>query len=125
MRSEEAFKAYWEGALCWSDHALTEEQKTARCRAWFGLEFSCRHAFRDQHNQIICSTDGQHCVPEILSSKMEYCAYFTQMPCNLLQVIKAQSLLQDDTIIPEPTESCSSKATVGSRGIGERDHEDG
>jgi hypothetical protein len=125
MRSEEEFKAYWEGALVWSDHELTDEQKTARCRAWFGLEFQCRHAVRDENRQIICSTDGELCVPEILSSKMEYCAYFAQMPCNLLEIIKAQSLQSQATITPEPKESCSKKATVSSEGIGECDHEDG
>lgn len=125
MRSESEFKAYWEGAFVWSDHELTDEQKTARCRAWFGLEFQCRHAFRGDHNCVMCLTHDQECAATFYNEPMTICRDYSQMPCNLLEIIKAQSLQSQAIITPEPKESCSDKATVDPEGIGECDHEDG
>lgn len=125
MKSEEEFRAYWEGALVWSDSELTDDEKIAKARLWFGLEFRCRHAARNGTHQLICLTDGQLCVPDILSNLMRYCEHFDQMPSNLSQVFKAQSSDPQVTITQEHKESCSLKATVSSEGIGECDHDDG
>lgn len=124
MLSEKEFRAYWEGALVWSDDELTEEQKVARCRAYFGLEFQCRHATREGTQNIFCLIDGQYCVPGFLASKMEYCSYFAQMPCNLLQIIKAQSSESQATITQEPKESVCTQATTSPDVIARCDHED-
>ena len=125
MKSESEFKAYWEGALVWSDDELTDEQKTARCRAWFGLEFSCRHAVRSECGLIHCIFHDCVCVQELCVCEMRDCSGYSQMPCNLLEIIKAQSLLQEATITQKDKESCALKATETLEGIGKCDHEDG
>jgi hypothetical protein len=111
MRSELEIKAYFEGALVWTDTELTEAQKIQKFKSWSGLEFSCRFAIRDEFNRIICCTDGECCVPEILKSYMHECSYFSPLPSSLSQVIKAQSLQSQAIITQECNKSLTLKPT--------------
>jgi hypothetical protein len=119
MRSLQEFDAFWQGALIWNDPLTVDEQKTALTRAYFGLEFQCRHAISDSERGIVCLEDGFHCCCRSDVDYMSECLSFAQMPCNLREIIKAQSLQSQAIITQEPKESCASKATIIPEVLGE------
>lgn len=124
MKSLKEFDAFWQGALIWNDPLTTDEEKTARTRAYFGLEFQCRHAISDSERGVVCLEDGYNCCCRSDVEYMTECMSFAQMPSNLREIIKAQSSIDTAIMIQKHNDCRASKATVIPECIGEEYHED-